>query len=151
MGYPVRHSRQSAIFAALCAGAVALFTSTSDAQTAATPPAVVQKGGSAGPMQASASDAKGQPGHMSGQNGSKAMHMKMMQGMKDMESMPMTGDTDHDFVSMMRMHHQQAIDMAQEEVRQGKDAQAKAFARKIIADQSKEIKQLDSWLAKHKR
>lgn len=34
--------------------------------------------------------------------------------------MPMTGDTDHDFVSMMRMHHQQAIDMAQEEVRQGK-------------------------------
>lgn len=88
MDYPVRNRRHSAILSALCDGAIALFTTTIDAQTAATPPAVDQKGGSAEPMKPSASAPKEQPGNMSGQNGSKAMHMSMMKGMKDRNPCP---------------------------------------------------------------
>ena len=39
-----------------------------------------------------------------------------------MESMKMTGDTDRDFATMMKAHHQGAIDMAQMELQNGNDA-----------------------------
>jgi uncharacterized protein (DUF305 family) len=70
--------------------------------------------------------------------------------MKSMESMKTTGDPDRDFAMMMKMHHQGAIDMAQMELKSGKDASLKAMAKKIIAAQQKEIKEFDQWLAKHK-
>ena len=63
--------------------------------------------------------------------GSDQMHMSMMKGMDDMKSMPMTGDTDKDFASMMKMHHQQGVDMAKMELANGKSAEMKAMARKI--------------------
>ena len=78
------------------------------------------------------------------------MHQSMMKGMKDMESMPMSGDTDRDFAMMMKMHHQGALDMAQAELNNGKDAKMRGMAKNIIASQKKEIKQFDDWLAKHK-
>lgn len=78
------------------------------------------------------------------------MKGSMMGMMKNMESMKTTGDTDHDFAMMMKMHHQGAIDMAQIELKSGKDASLKAMATKIIEAQQKEIGQLDQWLAKHK-
>ena len=78
------------------------------------------------------------------------MHGSMMGMMKNMESMKMTGDADHDFAMMMKIHHQGAIDMAQMELKSGKDASLKAMAKKIIAAQQKEIKEFDQWLAKHK-
>ena len=64
--------------------------------------------------------------------------------------MEMSGDTDKDFAMMMKMHHQQALDMAQMELDYGKSAEMKAMAKKIIASQKKEITQFDKWLAKHK-
>ena len=82
--------------------------------------------------------------------GSNQMHMSMMKGMDDMKSMPMTGDTDKDFASMMKMHHQQGVDMAKMELANGKSAEMKAMARKIIAAQQKEIAEFDKWLASHK-
>ena len=75
-------------------------------------------------------------------------HMKGM--MKNMDSMKMTGDMDVDFATMMKMHHQGAIDMAQMELQSGKDAKMRAMAKRIIKDQQKEIKELDRWLAKRK-
>lgn len=81
---------------------------------------------------------------------SDALHMSMMKGMDDMKSMPMTGDVDKDFASMMRMHHRQALDMANAELANGKSAEMKAMARKIITAQKKEIAAFDKWLAAHK-
>ena len=87
---------------------------------------------------------------MSGKAGGGDMKGSMMGMMKNMESMKTTGDTDHDFAMMMKMHHQGAIDMAQMELKSGKDASLKAMATKIIEAQQKEIRQLDQWLARHK-
>lgn len=79
-------------------------------------------------------------------NHSAQMHHMMQQGIQDMQSMPMSGDMDHDFVMMMKHHHQQGIKMAQMEMEHGKDPQAKAMAKKIIASQQEEIKKFDQWL-----
>lgn len=56
--------------------------------------------------------------------------------------MPMAGDVDKDFASMMTMHHQQAIEMADVLIRTGKSAELKDMARKMKADQQAEIKAL---------
>lgn len=75
--------------------------------------------------------------------------MSMMKDMNDkMSSMKMSGNADVDFAAMMRVHHQGAIDMAQAELRDGKEPQMRKMARDIIAAQKKEIAQLDKFLAK---
>ena len=78
------------------------------------------------------------------------MHQSMMNGMKDMETMKVTGDADYDFAMMMKKHHQSALDMANVELRLGKDPKIRSMAKGIIASQTKEIKEFDQWLAKHK-
>lgn len=70
--------------------------------------------------------------------------------MKGMESMSMSGDTDRDFAMMMKIHHQGAIDMAQMELASGKDPKMRALAKRIIAAQQKEIKEIDQWLGRAK-
>jgi uncharacterized protein (DUF305 family) len=87
------------------------------------------------------------------QNGTdKAHDMKqtMQAGMEAMASMETTGDTDKDFAMMMKVHHQQALDMANMELLHGKSPVMKAMAKKIITAQKREIAQFDSWLAKQK-
>ena len=64
--------------------------------------------------------------------------------------MAMTGDTDKDFAMMMKMHHQQGVEMAQMEIDHGKSPAMKKMAKKIISAQNKEIRQFDQWLAKQK-
>lgn len=72
----------------------------------------------------------------------------MMEGMNEkMTSMPMSGNPDTDFAAMMRIHHQGAIDMAQAELKDGKNAQMRTMAKNIIAAQKKEIAQFDKFLA----
>ena len=75
----------------------------------------------------------------------KAAHEKMMQSMMA----PMSGDPDQDFAMMMIPHHQGAIDMAQIELRSGKDPMLVEMAKKIIEAQEKEIEQLKKWQAEH--
>ena len=78
------------------------------------------------------------------------MKAHMMKSMQSMQSMTMTGDTDKDFASMMRMHHQCGVEMAQMQVANGKNAEMNAMAKKIVVSQKKEIAQFDTWIAKHK-
>ncbi len=85
----------------------------------------------------------GQSGMM--MNGS-MNHMK-----QDMGSMKMSGDTDYDFATMMRMHHQQGVNRAEVEIAHGKDEKMKAMARKMVASQKKEIAEFDQWLSEHKQ
>lgn len=85
---------------------------------------------------------------MSGGMNMKAM---MKENNEKMTSMQMTGDQDVDFAMMMKMHHQGAIEMAEQELKMGKEPQMKKMAKDIIAAQKKEIAQFDKFLAKHKK
>ena len=78
------------------------------------------------------------------------MKQSMMAGMESMHKMAITGDTDKDFAMMMKMHHQQGVDMANIELAQGKSPAMKAMAKQIISAQKKEITRFDQWLAKQK-
>ena len=124
----------------VCAGSLAAiaFASLSHAQTAApaAPAAAV-------PAMPKADMAKGMMG-------SDGMKQSMMMGMDSMQKMQMTGDTDKDFAMMMKMHHQQGVEMAQMELKNGKSPAMKKMAKQIISAQKKEIAMFDKWLAKAK-
>lgn len=69
--------------------------------------------------------------------------------MKDMSAPAYTGDADKDFVAHMIPHHQGAIEMAQVELKYGKDPELKRLARNIIKAQHDEIGFMQRWQAKH--
>ena len=99
----------------------------------------------------SASGPMGKPMMSGMEAGSPSMEMQssMMSGMERMKQMKMTGNTDKDFAMMMKMHHQQALEMAKPEIDHGKSPELTAMARTIVKDQTKEIAQLDAWMKKH--
>ncbi len=68
--------------------------------------------------------------------------------MKNMSG-PYTGDTDRDFVSHMIPHHQGAIDMAEVELKRGKDPEMKRLAANIVKAQKEEIAYMKKRQAKH--
>lgn len=67
-----------------------------------------------------------------------------------MKSIQMSGDIDKDFAMMMISHHQSAIDMAKMELKNGMSDQLKQMAQKTIDDQTKEIKDFQTWLNSNK-
>lgn len=85
-----------------------------------------------------------------GNAGPHDMKATMMMGMESMQRMQASGDVDKDFAMMMKLHHQQAVDMAEMEIAHGKSPTMKTMARQIIAAQKKEIAAFDAWLAKQK-
>ena len=128
---------------ALCLGPLAALclVSAVQAQTApATPPSYGMPHDP--PIQ---HDVKG-----SGGIGSHGMKQSMMTGMEGMQKLQMSGDTDMDFAMMMKMHHQQGVEMARMEVAHGKSPAMKAMARNIISAQNKEIAKFDQWLARQR-
>ena len=95
-------------------------------------------------FQATADEKKPQGmGMMQHSDASMQMHMAMMDGGK--MTMPMTGNVDRDFAAMMIMHHQQALKMADVEIAHGNNAELKAMAVKMRADQAAEIKKLEGF------
>ena len=85
-----------------------------------------------------------------GAAGSQDMKAAMMMGMDGMQKMSMSGDIDKDFAMMMKLHHQQALNMAEMQLAHGKSPEMKKMAKQIIVAQKKEIAQFDKWLAKQK-
>ena len=73
-------------------------------------------------------------------------HHKMMAAMEPM--MP-SGNADKDFVTMMIPHHQGAIDMAEAELKYGKDPELLKMAQEIIDAQKAEIAKMQDWLSKN--
>jgi len=69
--------------------------------------------------------------------------------MKGMSAPEYTGDADKDFVSHMIPHHQGAIEMAEVELKYGKDPELKRLAKNIINAQHDEIGFMQRWQAKH--
>ena len=76
--------------------------------------------------------------------------MSDMHDKSAMHDMKMTGDQDYDFAAMMRKHHEMGLDMAKKELREGDAPKMKQMAQKIIDAQTKEIAELDAWMAKNK-
>ena len=66
------------------------------------------------------------------------MHQAMM--------MDYAGDPDVHFIKSMIPHHQGAIDMAEVELKYGKDPEARALAERIIEAQKAEIAEMNGWL-----
>ncbi len=66
--------------------------------------------------------------------------------MKDMHQVEMTGNADYDLISMLKSHHQGAVDMAKVELESGTELKLKQIAQNIIDKQSKEIDMLDDML-----
>lgn len=82
----------------------------------------------------------------SGRNAPEGANAAMSHG-----GMPATidpGSPDRSFAELMIPHHRGAIQMAEAELRLGKDPELRPLATKIIADQQREIAQLERWLAK---
>jgi uncharacterized protein (DUF305 family) len=77
-----------------------------------------------------------------------AMDASMSKMQAGMTSAPMNGDVDHDFATMMIPHHQGAIDMAEAELRYGKDPVMRRLAQEILVDQQSEIDAMHLWLSK---
>jgi uncharacterized protein (DUF305 family) len=78
------------------------------------------------------------PGGAGGDDFETAMQKAMAAMDKGMNG-TMTGDPDRDFAAMMIPHHQGAIDMAEAELRFGKDKRLRKLAHDIVAAQKKEI------------
>jgi len=97
------------------------------------------------PLAAQAQDMKSMPMNTATDGAFKTADEKMMKAM----NVPLTGDTDRDFVASMIPHHEGAVDMARIELSDGKDPALKRLARDIIAAQDKEIAFMKQWQAKH--
>ena len=79
-----------------------------------------------------------------------AMMNSMNASMDKMKAVKMNGDFDAEFASMMIEHHQGAIDMANIELKSGKDQTLKTMAQNIITSQTAEIQKFKAILATHK-
>jgi uncharacterized protein (DUF305 family) len=60
-----------------------------------------------------------------------------------------TDDADKDFVSHMIAHHQGTVDMAEVELKYGKDLEMRKLVTDIIKAQKEEIAHMKKWQAKH--
>ena len=67
----------------------------------------------------------------------------------EMDAMQMTGDADHDFASMMIIHHQGAIDMANHLLEKGNDETIRSMAENVITEQQAEQHELNAFLEGH--
>jgi len=72
-----------------------------------------------------------------------SMHVMMSR----MDTMHMTGDPDVDFTTMMMMHHEGAIGMANAELQSGQNDSLKRTAQRIVTEQQAEIRELAAILA----
>lgn len=89
----------------------------------------------------------GMTGGMQGMTPADQALMNSMMKVNRMMNVPLTGDADRDFVTMVIPHHQGAIDMAKVELRYGKDPAMRKLAGAIVAAQENEIAEMQRWLA----
>lgn len=76
--------------------------------------------------------------------GFKAAHGAMMRAM----AVPYTGDPDVDFRLQMIPHHQGAIAMAQVALVHATDPWTRQLAEAVIAEQQREIAEMEAWLTR---
>lgn len=62
---------------------------------------------------------------------------------------PTPGPLDTDFATLMLVHHQTGVALAQVELAFGQDAEVKGAARRIVRDEQAEVRQYQRWLQTH--
>lgn len=67
-----------------------------------------------------------------------------MSKMKDLKT---TGNADKDYALMMQAHHEAAVTMSKAEVAHGHHAELKNMAKKMMADDEREIKTFKNYLS----
>ena len=75
------------------------------------------------------------------------MDAGMQQMMRDMHAPGYSGNPDVDFLAMMIAHHQGAVDMAETELADGENPEARELAQAIIDAQEAEIAEMQELLA----
>ena len=73
----------------------------------------------------------------------------MMDMMTQMDAQAKTQDPDHDFAAQMVLHHDAAVKMSEEELRNGSNQEMKTLAQDVITKQRAEITQFNAFLAAH--
>ena len=58
-------------------------------------------------------------------------------------------NTDHQFASMMKKHHEDGVEMGEIILKHSQDAKFKSMTEKTMADQKKDIEKLEQWLNNH--
>jgi uncharacterized protein (DUF305 family) len=71
------------------------------------------------------------------------MHHHMLKSAEKAKEMKMSGDPDKDFAAMMADHHRTGIEVAKEYSDSAKNPELRELAKKMIDDQSKELKTLE--------
>ena len=64
--------------------------------------------------------------------------------------MSKTGNADYDFAANMKMHHQMGIQMANTQIKNGKNPKMVKMAKAIVANQTQESAAFDTYLAANK-
>lgn len=82
-------------------------------------------------------------------NGNAMAHDKM-ECSHGATGMSKTGNADYDFAANMKMHHQMGIQMAKNQITNGKNPEMLKMARAIVANQTKETTAFDTYLAANK-
>ncbi|MER7394162.1 DUF305 domain-containing protein [Streptomyces sp. NPDC000151] len=96
----------------------------------------------------SGSDSSSMPGMDHGSGSSDGSGMSGMMSAKDMDELKAATGTDFDtmFVKMMIDHHNGAIDMAEDEQKNGKNATAKKLADDVVKNQKAEVERMNKIL-----
>lgn len=84
-------------------------------------------------------------GNMMGDAHALGISMDQMGMSMNMSALNGAKPFDRAFIDMMIPHHQGAIRMARAELTKGSDSQLQAIAKGIIADQTKEIGEMNTW------
>lgn len=76
-----------------------------------------------------------------------SMHASMVKMTEEMHRLEMTGNPDRDFLAMMILHHEGAVEMARLVLVYGSDPLVRRLAEEIIASQQAEITAMRARLA----
>ncbi len=92
--------------------------------------------------------------HSGNKRSENSMFSKMISTAMDkmnqlMEKEKSSDDIDHQFATLMSIHHQGAIDMSQAEIDHGASASLKQLAKTTIADSKKDMEELQTLLKKY--
>lgn len=89
---------------------------------------------------------QGHPAHLNVPEFSSRQRMNMEKSSRNADLQIITGNTDHDFATLMIVHHQNALEDASLELIYGHEQEMKTMASMMMDAQEMEIKTLQEWL-----
>ena len=78
-------------------------------------------------------------------NGAEQLTAAIEGTMQQITQQELNGDADHDYAHLLILHFQDAIEMANVEIEQGKNQDLKALAQMIVDENQRQISELENW------